>query len=535
MMEEYPPQQRKLMRTLLIFVSFVIFVVNLHSATYYIDFGSGSDANNGTSKSTPWQRHPDMQGFAGTYTHHDGDQFIFKGGVSWTITCFPWDISHSSATAGSPDYYGVDKTWYAGSSWTRPDFNAGYNGHSLLYFNTLSNITVDSFDMHSVEENSAGVWGVINDQFSEYLTITNCHIHDWLFVTNNGPNQDGFHGGFAGNYSAPTGITNVILTGCEIENLVNGNNGPSGASQWSGICVFGASLVTNCLVHDNGNLIDGVFQVKNNYVYDQGYPFTNFDNQFHLDMILAYDNTGVNPGQTAVVSGNYVWNGGHGQGAGLIYVPTGNNDAYIYDNVLFGSFPTYPIFGDANKDEETTPTSSLYIYNNTVISPNANSSLLEITARYVGGGGSGTPIQFAKLYITNNFYSGPSSQQIAQFNGSSIGAWAVVYGTNSNLILPNNGYETYGYQSNSPTLIYNPPSAASPTVGAGTNLTSLGLFHSDILGNALPSSGAWDIGAYQFSGGSPPTNTTTNVISYLNATTTIQYNAKSAIITITPH
>lgn len=54
--------------------------------------------------------------------------------------------------------------------------------------------------------------------------------------------------------------------------------------------------------------------------------------------------------------------------------------------------------------------------------------------------------------------------------------------------------------SNSPVLIYNSTSAASPAVGVGANLGSLGLpgFANDIVGVQWPQTGAWDIGAYEF-------------------------------------
>lgn len=33
------------------------------AATYYVDYSTGSDANNGTTKATPWKRAPGMAGF----------------------------------------------------------------------------------------------------------------------------------------------------------------------------------------------------------------------------------------------------------------------------------------------------------------------------------------------------------------------------------------------------------------------------------------------------------------------------------------
>ena len=46
--------------------------------------------------------------------------------------------------------------------------------------------------------------------------------------------------------------------------------------------------------------------------------------------------------------------------------------------------------------------------------------------------------------------------------------------------------------------------AGSPAIGAGVNLTSLGItgLDTDAAGVARPATGAWDIGAYQYNGAS---------------------------------
>jgi hypothetical protein len=104
-----------------------------HAATYYIDYVSGSDANSGTSKTAPWQRHPYMKGFAGKYYHSAGDHFIFKGGVTWPRAAFPMIIAGSGSSATANDYYGVDQTWFAGTSWVRPIFNlSGNPSHTVI-------------------------------------------------------------------------------------------------------------------------------------------------------------------------------------------------------------------------------------------------------------------------------------------------------------------------------------------------------------------------------------------------------------------
>ena len=84
------------------------------AATYYIDYASGADGNNGAAKATPLKHHPYMTGWTGSYSHSAGDRFIFKGGVTWPNACFPLTVQAGGAS-GTPDYYGVDATWYTGS------------------------------------------------------------------------------------------------------------------------------------------------------------------------------------------------------------------------------------------------------------------------------------------------------------------------------------------------------------------------------------------------------------------------------------
>jgi hypothetical protein len=89
-------------------------------ATYYIDYLGGNDANNGLTKGAAWKTHPYMANTAiAGYSHAEGDQFIFKGGVTWPNACFVMNIP-AGGSAGNIDYYGVDATWYTGGAWTRP-------------------------------------------------------------------------------------------------------------------------------------------------------------------------------------------------------------------------------------------------------------------------------------------------------------------------------------------------------------------------------------------------------------------------------
>jgi hypothetical protein len=111
--------------------------------TFYIDYTSGSNSNSGTQAS-PWKTHPYMQtsaactgsGSAPSYSHQAGDQFIFKGGVTWPASCFGM-IVQQGGSSSAQDYYGTcggqstapvacnGATWPT-SGWTRPLWDLNY-------------------------------------------------------------------------------------------------------------------------------------------------------------------------------------------------------------------------------------------------------------------------------------------------------------------------------------------------------------------------------------------------------------------------
>ena len=71
------------MKQWLIVLGLLMIATMAWSTTYYIDFVGGLNTNSGLSKTAAWKHAPAMAGFNGSYTHHAGDRFIFKGGVTW--------------------------------------------------------------------------------------------------------------------------------------------------------------------------------------------------------------------------------------------------------------------------------------------------------------------------------------------------------------------------------------------------------------------------------------------------------------------
>ena len=134
-------------------------VISQGFTTYYIDFNSGSDSNNGLSENTPWKRAPGMVGFSGFYNHNYGDHFIFRGGVTWPSSTLPLTIKYSGGGVGNEDAYTVDKSWYAGNIWARPIFDGqqslGANAYIIGdYIYEASNIIIDNLELINVGDPS---------------------------------------------------------------------------------------------------------------------------------------------------------------------------------------------------------------------------------------------------------------------------------------------------------------------------------------------------------------------------------------------
>ncbi len=160
--------------------------------TFYIDYASGSNSNNGTSKSTPWKTHPYMQhggscdsGAPSYPTHAVGDHFIYKGGVTWPAACFELSVV-AGGTASSQDYYGVDLTWFTGSSFTRPIFDAAQTvlaGDHFFYLGSFGYITIDNIEMknQSIGSLSYGAAEAINANGGQLgVIVENVYIHDFM-------------------------------------------------------------------------------------------------------------------------------------------------------------------------------------------------------------------------------------------------------------------------------------------------------------------------------------------------------------------
>ena len=154
----------------------LLLCLSTQAATYYIAAG-GYDSNNGTDKSTPWANAPFMPGCASNcaaYSHAAGDRIILKGGDTWTITSLM--STSNSGSAGNSDYYGVDKTWYTGGSWTNPIIDGGgtYSQVSTAYLTFMGNyITLDGWKIQNLNVSGTSTDGHAIATFGHDILIEN--------------------------------------------------------------------------------------------------------------------------------------------------------------------------------------------------------------------------------------------------------------------------------------------------------------------------------------------------------------------------
>ncbi len=451
---------------------------NGESATYYIDYASGDDGNDGTSMETPWKSAPGMNLFSGKVQPAPGDRFIFKGGVRWPATCFQWKITKGGSGEDARVYYGADPTWYSGDTFSRPVFDfehtiigiGGWMYGAGILVQGCSYNTFDDLDVANhrapLAQNGIGTWGTCSITFdnSGYNIVTNCVVRDWDMPT---PIVPGTSGG-GGIMRVNNGSRNVV-THSEFHQ--------QNVSVKSGTSLWNIYQVDHCHIHNTPTAVMSAQIVHHNYIHDLAVPD---DSAAHSNVMLcngglvAFNNVIHDIPPVAQVI--FIAPGYYGPGSDLIY----NNLVY---NV---AQPCVAI----DTDGMNHPTSASRIYNNTFIAPfrghcirvgyraNGNLPLLDLRNNHLVS--DGRPI----LY--NNPAGGGgivnSLTAVAQLSQSYAEA------------------EAAGYTAANQ---YAPTRSGSPTVRTGVDLSEM--FPSDatdIAGRSRPA-GAWDVGAYQYGGSVP--------------------------------
>ena len=214
------------------------------NAVFYVDFGGGSDSNNGLSTSTPWKHCPGDNGGSwhqisgSNCTLKAGDRVIFKGGVQYT-----GQINLTVSGSGDADsqriIYDGDSGIYA-TRWASGTDKAILDGNKTVayfFYVSANYITINNFTMRNGlyayngsdgTELGGGVFVYSNGGY-DYINISNCTM-----------NNPGIADGSI--WVAPSGGGNPSCP--------DSSNCPGGCDYASGMCVYNLGG-DHWNIHDN--------------------------------------------------------------------------------------------------------------------------------------------------------------------------------------------------------------------------------------------------------------------------------------------
>ena len=427
-------------------IAFLLIQTSAFAATYYIDYDGGNDANNGTSKLTPWKRAPGMYGATGNSAARrssstSGDSIIFKGGVRWPKEVFSFDWYFGNST-----YFGVDATWYTGASWTRPIFDSeGYEttaspeGTTSMMRAYGSNHIVDNIEFKGAAQLHGGDNGYGSNMLAIGTTsgsavggeVKNCYFHAWVI------------GGTATADNSVIIDTGPISAGPDMglsihDNVFDGSDavgsGQSNRALRGSVGHFYRNYVSD--------VTNGTCCYLNGYVWGNTFrriANDKFEPSMHSQMYEPYG------GGDTYVYNNYVYDIGDQI---FIGYPTGNGKQYFFNNLFIDDSEGSIQIGSSDLIAGNTAKS--YIWNNTIIGPS--------DADYSISGPAGSP-SISEISVKNNLLAGADTSLI-------LWAYTTTQTSENNLqwtttTLASNGYSASG------TYPYFPPSSRP-----GTDLSS---------------------------------------------------------------
>lgn len=533
------------------------------SHCYYVDFSSGSDSNSGTSESSPLKHAKGMQGCSGNCSAMSlggGIGVIFRGGVTWDYTIWPWapgasgsggSDSSGGCTGSSCLYLGVDKSWFAGGSWSRPVFSGGdfsnpganttcfydmdnSSGPRMLDLVARTDLIVDNFELTGMclqsPNNPPGGNNppYINTGGAQNLTIENTYIHRVAWPLSYATQGQAFEAVNGGSYHftynvidySDSGPTTTFTSGCS--NCYSGD-GIGGGNIW----------MDHNVLHNLGDSTDiGSMSVHDNYFWNAAAGVCEgvgcgFHNHISNDSACTAGTTIT--WYNNVVDTTYAQTLGFADNAACTY--------YVFNNVFVNQINAFTMFATGQNGNK------FYIFNNTAEAAQDGGP----SGAFLDGGGTNASYQVFNDHIISGNGGGVFLVGAGGNAFDPAGSWTTSAGTITHadfnslpgypladiIVAPQSTANSQGY-SRSQTYMFSPTSSGGPTVGKGVNEmnfcntlnsatgdsaafsackhdTSYAVAynqtnHTAINGprvpNARPTTGAWDSGAYQFSSAS---------------------------------
>jgi len=419
-----------------------------------------------------------MQGFSGNYTHSAGDRFIFKGGVTWPNSVFPFVIANSGSDDLTVDYFGVDPTWFdagaCGGMFCRPVFDMQSQVVASTNVAILVNgdyVKVDNLEITNLYwTGSAQAGAILVGEAGVRDVLSNLYIHDWTHDPAGGT-QDVFHA-VASTPAAQGGLYNSEVTGFP-------------GSTNSGTGAFNIPYVSNCSIHD----------LSSGMVVPNGINVLLRDSRL-FNINPSFD--GVSPSQAVLTTGlsfilnNYVHDFTNAT-AGIVTQPShsaiSGDDAY-YNNLIWNTGSKTPFILDTTGS--TAASANPYFLNNTIVQD--SNGFCVAVGKSNSGSLSGLTWENNQCISDIN----PATGFLCTNNLDPVNCSSYAGGDSAdNLLMTHAVAGTNNYTLSD---LFSPTASTSPTVGAGlwnAIVSSVG----DIRGAPRPFGQPFDVGAYQYCAG----------------------------------
>jgi hypothetical protein len=177
----------------LLFLALLSLVLPAQATVYYVDSGSGSDSNAGTSTSAPWAHPPGSVGLSGSgwKVLQNGDKLVIKGGSVNNVSLY----LRSSGSGDAPAYYNgnsaFDSIVIQSGHLFSPQWGTGqavidaqYTRNYGVGFETVNGVTLDGFEIRNIGPCYGCTFGGGSSACIEvsgpakYFTIKRCWLHD---------------------------------------------------------------------------------------------------------------------------------------------------------------------------------------------------------------------------------------------------------------------------------------------------------------------------------------------------------------------
>jgi hypothetical protein len=482
----------------------------VEAATYYVDESAGSDRNSGVNPSAPWKNCPGMSDYSGTGALRPGDTVYFDRSNTWLV----------SGTGGIFLTGGVS---YIGNSWGSGTGKAHFQATSAMDSGVVAfadhpiiPTTFQGFNVDANGQVTSGVninWAHSSLQNGATKRVQDCEVHNSWSRTSLNQYQYGL---IISNHGGPGGYCeNVEILNCAVHDTSR-----------DGICLYPGDENENCRIRNI--IIRGCEIYNTGQDPDYGAGAAILVKGYVQDAFIEYNYAHDTKGAVMFVNGNEtkhygvgptnihirynIFTGNTSHGAIRIYDGRSGQDPKdlkIYGNLVYNSTAGGGFYIAADLGNRL----SLRVYNNifynapvVILSNHASVSLFEFKNNIVYYS-EGVPLTDAGGQITshsnNIFYRGTGtlvSSSGVNYNSNNLQGSYEETASSSNPLFTNIvGFPTgfagaYGVDM-APNKDGFRLQQDSPGISKGIALPSG--FGGSINSVNRPTSGAWDVGAYE--------------------------------------